>query len=394
MRVLIAEDDKPIQLLLSRQIARWGFQTITADDGEQAVESVRSADRPDIIVMDWMMPRMSGIEACQAIKAMQDIPLVYILILTSKHERGDIVTGLNSGAEDFLTKPVDSAELLSRLKVAERTVLYERKLRAYAEQMEQLARERAEQLVHADRLVTIGTLSSGIAHEISSPLSAILGNAELLRVYWQRLGAELNAVAGSSDETRRICADVPDMLEGLEKSAARIADLVSSIKRFYRKQDPARREPYALNDCVKNALQICWTHWKYEVDLDQQLAEPSPMVLASPQQLDQVLINILVNACEAVCPPDKTRKGLVRITTGQIQDKGFIAVFNDGPAIPQEVIDRIWSAFYTTKEHGTGLGLSISTGIMRDHGGELSAANVPGGVCFTISLPLHTQPES
>ncbi len=390
MRVLITEDDKSIQLLLAKQIGRWGFEISTADDGQQAVDAVCRDDRPDIIVMDWMMPRLSGIEACQAIKSMRDLPMVYILILTSKHDRGDLITGLNAGADDYLTKPVDSGELHSRLKVAERTIDYERRLRSYASQMEQLARERADQLVHADRLATIGTLSSGIAHEISSPLSAIMGNAQLMQMYWRHIETHLQEPIRKDAELARYCKDVPEMLASLDTSANRIANLVSTIKRFYRKQNPAEREAYALNDCVKNALQICWTKLKYEVTLEQNLEEPSPQVLVSPQQLDQVLINVLVNAYEALTA-NELKKGMIRITTGQEAGWGFIRVFDDGPAIPQEMIDKIWEAFYTTKEHGTGLGLSISSGIMRDHGGELRAENCEGGgVCFTLRLPAFT----
>lgn len=393
MRVMVTEDDQAIQLLLSRQIARWGYDVITASDGQEAVDKMRSPERPDIIVMDWMMPRLSGLEACQQIKAMSDLPLTYLLMLTSKHERTDLVAGLEAGADDYLCKPVDSTELHSRLKVAARTVSAERKLRLYADEMEQLAKERAEQLIHADRLVTIGTMVAGIAHEISNPLGAVMGNSELLSNYWALLSPQLQDTSAHSREMKIILKDIPEMLASMESSTRRIADLVNSIKRFYRRGDSAARENYALNDCVANSLQVCWPKLKYDITLTQELQDPSPIVQAAPQQIDQVMINLLLNAHEAITVQGGS-KGTIHIRTGSSEQDAFIEIHNDGPAIPDAVLEKIWQAFYTTKPKGSGLGLSISGDIMHQHGGRLEAINCPdGGVCFTMRLPLAPQTE-
>lgn len=401
MRVLITEDDAAIQMLLARQLSNWGFETLRAGNGQEAIDLAGSATPPDVIVMDWMMPVMSGLEACRVIRELPGARC-YIIMLTSKHERADMVAALSAGADDFLSKPVDSVELHSRLKVAERIINYEKQLREYGENMELLAEERARQLVHADRLVTIGTLVSGIIHEINSPLGAVMGSAQVIAEIWKDAAPEFAELLKVQNPPKlaELQKEVPSMLSCLMTSAKRINEIVSTIKRFYKKNEETAKEPCNLNECVENAVKVCWPRLKYKINVRQEFESPAPHTYANRLQLEQVLVNLLMNASEALVGnigPDfslHTQEQTelepeIVLTTKSEKDLVILSVFDNGPAIPEPNLQRIWDSFFTTKAEGTGLGLSICAGIIRDHNGTIEVENVKdGGVCFSIKLPL------
>jgi phosphoserine phosphatase RsbU/P len=129
MKLLIAEDDRTMRTVLRRTIERWGYDVVEANDGEAAWTTLSSPEPPRIAVLDWIMPGLDGIDVCRRLATRENAPLVYVIILTSKSEKADIVTGLDSGAHDFLSKPVDPAELRSRIAVGERLIRSEDALR-------------------------------------------------------------------------------------------------------------------------------------------------------------------------------------------------------------------------------------------------------------------------
>ncbi|MGR3219200.1 MAG: response regulator, partial [Candidatus Anammoxibacter sp.] len=128
MKILVADDDPATRFIVEDSLIEWGYDVVTAGDGEQAMEAIMGEDPPRIAVVDWLMPGLDGIEFCKKVKERADTPFVYIILLTSKTETKDVVEGLNAGADDFLKKPVDLAELKSRLTVGVRTINYEKML--------------------------------------------------------------------------------------------------------------------------------------------------------------------------------------------------------------------------------------------------------------------------
>ncbi len=127
-RILIAEDHYVSRHLLERNLSNWGFSVITAEDGESAAKILESDDAPPIAVLDWMMPKMDGVEVCHRIRANKDRPYVYLLLLTAKSQKEEVAAGLEAGADDYVIKPFDPDELRARLKVGQRVVNLERTL--------------------------------------------------------------------------------------------------------------------------------------------------------------------------------------------------------------------------------------------------------------------------
>jgi phosphoserine phosphatase RsbU/P len=127
-RILIAEDHYVSRHLLERNLTNWGFQVITAEDGEAAVRVLESDGAPPLAIIDWMMPRMDGLEVCRRVRQLTDRPYIYLVLLTAKSHKEEIATGLEAGADDYVIKPFDPDELRARLKVGQRVVDLERTL--------------------------------------------------------------------------------------------------------------------------------------------------------------------------------------------------------------------------------------------------------------------------
>jgi len=127
-RILVAEDHYVSRHLLERNLQNWGFEVVTAEDGEAAAEILASPDAPSIAILDWMMPRMDGVEVCQRVRENLNHPYIYLLMLTAKSQKDEIAAGLDAGADDYVIKPFDPDELRARLQVGQRVVELERTL--------------------------------------------------------------------------------------------------------------------------------------------------------------------------------------------------------------------------------------------------------------------------
>jgi len=145
VKLLIAEDDTVIRRLLQVTLSRSGFEVVAVANGRQALEEMQKPDAPRLAVLDWMMPEIDGLDVCRRIRANAGVPYVYILVLTAKGRKEDLVEGLDAGADDFLTKPFDPQELRSRLRVGQRTLDLEAALRTKVSELQE-ALDRVEQL--------------------------------------------------------------------------------------------------------------------------------------------------------------------------------------------------------------------------------------------------------
>jgi CheY-like chemotaxis protein len=136
MRVLIAEDDPVSRRMLQALLTKWGYEPVVTVDGAQALEALESHDGPRLAILDWMMPELDGVEVCRRIRAATTREAVYILLLTAKGTKADVVAGLESGADDYLAKPFDRNELRARLQVGVRMVELQRNLADRVRQLE------------------------------------------------------------------------------------------------------------------------------------------------------------------------------------------------------------------------------------------------------------------
>jgi two-component system sensor kinase FixL len=241
---------------------------------------------------------------------------------------------------------------------------------------EQELRRQREQLTHLMRVVVLGELAGALAHELNQPLAAILTNAQAGRRFLNREPADLG-------EVREILDDIVD-------EDKRAGDVIRRLRALFMKGEPVL-QPLDLNELVRDALTLTRSLLdERKVNLALALAAPLPLVHGDRVQLQQVLLNLIVNASDAMgeAPPAGRRLAVATSTDprGSVQ----LAVTDSGPGIPVEAIDKVFDSFFTTKACGLGFGLSISRTIIVAHGGHIEAANNPGGgATFRITLPAN-----
>lgn len=255
------------------------------------------------------------------------------------------------------------------------------------------------QLLHAEKMVSLGRLVAGVAHELNNPISFVLGNVLSLKRYAQRIenyldavhsteGADTVALVAARQELRidRILSDMPVLIEGMVEGAERTRDIVDALKRFSA-IDKTNPEEVRLNDVVERSVR--WVRQSSSSNFDVDVDVPPDLVCTgSSGQLQQVIMNLVQNACDATVELQHPHLQI----SGKCENGMVLLRFADnGPGIAPEHLDRLFEPFFTTKQvgQGTGLGLSISYGIVDRHGGRLAATNLKGGGAeFSMSLPL------
>ena len=257
------------------------------------------------------------------------------------------------------------------------------------------------QVIQQEKMASIGQLAAGIAHEINNPIGFVSCNLNTLQRYVQRLAefctwqGELLAAQGGEEvhdriaEMRRqqkidyILEDLAGLLGETRDGTDRVSHIVQSLKNFSRREGdgPVLAD---LNECLENTVTIAWNEIKQRATLVRDFGELSPL-RCHPQQLNQVFLNLLVNAAQSI-----SGRGEIRVKTWQEQETLCIAVTDSGCGIPAEKQERIFEPFFTTKPpgQGTGLGLSLAGEIVRKHGGTIRVVSEPGqGSTFTVRLP-------
>ncbi len=261
-----------------------------------------------------------------------------------------------------------------------------------------------EQLIQTERLASIGQLAAGVAHEINNPMGYVHSNLETLVVYSQHLltliEAYDQALADCGDgeamadirEMRRrfdidfVSSDLPQLLVESREGAERVRKIIQDLKDFSRSDASERWVVADIHRGLDSTLNIVWNDLKYKARVVKHYGELPPL-RCIPSELNQVFLNILVNAGQAI-----EHNGLISISTAVENDHAVVSIGDDGVGIPEAVVSKIFDPFFTTKPvgKGTGLGLSISYGIIKKHGGRIEVTSAPGrGTLFRILIPLH-----
>ncbi|MEW5721612.1 MAG: response regulator [Thermodesulfobacteriota bacterium] len=387
--ILIVDDDPVVHKLLSAMLVGAGYIIIQGYRGQEGL-GLAAEKKPDLILLDLMMPEMNGFEVIEKLKANPDTVEIPVIFLSARVDSAEKVRGLELGAADFVNKPFDRAELMARIRTQLKLKRQDEELRQYSQNLARMVEERTRQLIHADRLASLGTLSAGIAHEINNPTTFITGNLQTIEHFWKKLAEflEKECAAERDEKIRYILQEFPSMIRSIRSGAERITKIVSGLKTFSRK-DISVKGPTDLEDCLNEALNLTHNRLKYHVRVEKELEPGLPRVWANAQQLVQVFVNLLVNAADAIGPNEgrlsvqakKTDHGLVEL---RLRD--------DGPGIPPDIKPNIFDPFFTTKPlgEGTGLGLAITHGIIQDHGGAITVESEPGqGTTFIITLPVE-----
>lgn len=262
---------------------------------------------------------------------------------------------------------------------------------------EQELRRNQQQLVQADKMAALGVLVSGVAHEINNPNGLILLNMPILKEVCDDALELLDQHCPDQEQIRlgglaysRIRQELPQMLDEMQDGARRIRRIVEDLKDFARQDDAALMEPLELNQVAQAAVRLVDRSLRTATNrFEAEYTEPLPLVRGNSQRIEQVLVNLLLNACQALT--DQNRGIFLCTFVNLDENRVGVMVRDEGCGIAPEHLDRLTDPFFTTKREsgGTGLGLSVSAGIVKEHGGSLLFASPPGqGTTVTLLLPI------
>jgi polar amino acid transport system substrate-binding protein len=253
-----------------------------------------------------------------------------------------------------------------------------------------------QQLVQADKMAALGVLVSGVAHEINNPTGLILLDLPVLKrahrdtaaILEERYRGEGDFLLGGVPYSE-MREEIPRMLDEMHEGAQRIKRIVSDLKDFARRDDAGGQVPVELNEIVRTALRLVEPTLRKATNRCRvDLAEGLPPIWGNAQRIEQVVVNLVLNACQAL--PDPERGISVSTRYNRTTDNAILVVRDEGVGITPEHLSRLTDPFFTTKREsgGTGLGLSVSAGIVKEHGGRLDFDSIPGsGTTVTLVLP-------
>jgi signal transduction histidine kinase len=264
-------------------------------------------------------------------------------------------------------------------------------------------KESQQQLQQAQKMEALGTLVAGVAHEINNPINLIMYNLPLIQKIWvdflpvlidQKKTVPEQKFGGFTYEFLE--DNLPQLIADTDLAANRVAKIVSDLKNFSKQSNVAEKLALQVNTAVKNALRLAQTTIrKSGVQVELELGDDLPLMLGNLQSIEQIILNILINAIQAI----DHQKGIIRIRSGFQKKNGriLVAISDNGCGVSAAIADKLFLPFVTDKQEvgGTGLGLSVTYGLVQAHGGDISFETRQGkGTTFTISLPTLLKRET
>ncbi|PZO55640.1 MAG: hybrid sensor histidine kinase/response regulator [Phormidesmis priestleyi] len=404
--VLIVDDSPDNLRVLSATLSQSNYDIRCAKNGTMALKALAlnsprrsaTAELPDLILLDIQMPDIDGYEVCARLKAnarTQHIPIIFISALDAALDK---VKAFAVGGVDYITKPFQMEEVIVRVQ-------------------NQLNLQAAKaQLAQAEKMASLGQLVAGIAHEINNPVGFVQGNIDYLDNYVQDLLTLLKAyqqqypdppegirAIAANIDLPHIQADLPNIVKSMTLGTERIASIVSSLRNFSR-LDESEHKPADIHEGIDSTLLILESRLKASdyyssIEVIKQYQEMPP-VLCYPGSLNQVFMNLIANAIDAIEDKQQTLtdsdqadyQPQIVIQTEQTAQAVTIRIQDNGHGMEESVKARLFNPFFTTKPvgKGTGLGLAISSQIIHEkHHGQLTCQSQAGiGTEFVITLPF------
>jgi two-component system, NtrC family, sensor kinase len=407
-RILVIEDNKADQSVYRRTLREFDLEF--ADSGESGLERLAKGSI-DLVVLDFHLPRLNGDEVLAQIR--QGLgPELPVVIVTGGGSENVAVDLLKKGASDYVTKDelqtprvasaVRGALERHRLDLARRRA--EDELHRQKDEMHKALRKLQEaqaHLIQSEKMASLGQLVAGVAHEINNPLSYVTNNlavldrdvrqvAALMSDYRTHFGEALPDSIREVEERIDLdytMSNLDRLLKSTRQGLQRVGEIVGGLRDFSR-LDEATEKQVDPNDAVRVTVEMVRFHVRHKgVELKVETS-PLPMIWCNPGQINQVLLNLIMNAIQAV-----ESGATIVVRTRSLPDSQEIQyeVADNGPGIPDSIRGKIFDPFFTTKPQGvgTGLGLWITYNIVEQHGGRIDLVTEPGkGTTFTVTLPV------
>lgn len=376
-RILVVEDSREMLQFIQMQL-REEYRVDLAQHGAQGWDLVRKL-KPDLVITDFMMPHMDGLELTRRIKSFRETAHIPVVMLTAKAATDDRVAGREAGVDEYLAKPFSTSELNAVVMAL---------LKAKSEEGDRAV---------SHRLDSVEIMAGRLAHEIHNPLNYVKNGAFLVK----RSLPKLMATLGESDGRERqakLEGRINRLLDQISVGAERISGTVDQLKEYAREGYTQVLRPYDVDQGIARVLELV----RPQDGVDRKV-EYTPQgageIECHPQEFHEIVSNLVQNAFDATGEkrPAGTPAPLVRIAVAGHDDHVLVEVSDNGPGIPQEQVDKVFSPFFTTKEpgKGMGMGLTIVYRLVSKQGGAVSVRSQVGeGTHFSIKLPRKAKVTS
>ncbi len=408
MNILVVDDEK-----FNLAVAKSFIENLLPDaiiitcSKPETVMDILATERVDIILLDIIMPGMTGFDLLKEVRAKHEFDDIQIIILTSITDNESFKYCFEIGADDYIRKPIDPVEFNARLKAAVKS-----------RQNTMILKQTQYQMIQKEKLVSIGELAAGIAHEINNPIGFIGSNLETMHNFinkihqaveeYRKLLELIDCGNPSASDLKLRVSEIIDLeiklkldyvmddldniisesIDGIE----RVAKIVQSLKVFSRSAVDNELTDNNLGVLMEDALMMVRNEAKYTIEIETEYMDTMD-VFCNKGQIVQVMVNLLLNAIQAIKSKNPNCRGHLKVRTYTENGYACCSITDDGPGIPDSIRDKIFNPFFTTKAigQGTGLGLSISLDIItKKHNGKMTFFNeTSGGTTFIFMLPLN-----
>jgi two-component system NtrC family sensor kinase len=423
-QTILVVDDIPANIgVLVDFLEENHLRVVVAQDGEEALVRSRLV-QPDLVLLDVMMPGIDGFETCRRLKLDSSTAQIPVIFMTALTDSDSVVAAFDAGGVDYVTKPIQISEVLARIQThlalramhaqlsAQNCLLQDEiAVRMAAQESLLLVGEKQKKLIgelqqandrllQAEKMASIGQLAAGVAHEINNPIGFVNSNMGTLQNYVTTLLGVIDGYQQAANGAPAVAARIAELKAAAEvdfiredflmlmsesrEGLQRVKEIVQSLKDFSHVES-TDAAPADLHRGLDSTLNILNNEIKYKARVVKDYGE-LPLVLCAAAQLNQVFMNLLMNAAQAI-----ETMGVITIRTGCAEQWVWIEISDTGAGMAPATLNRIFEPFYTTKPigSGTGLGLSVSYGIVKRHGGRIEVESALGeGSRFTVHLPI------
>ncbi|MFA6901213.1 MAG: hybrid sensor histidine kinase/response regulator [Desulfurivibrionaceae bacterium] len=403
--ILVVDDDFVNRMILQKVLERSGYEVPAAVNGKEAIAQVKAA-KPDLILLDVMMPEMDGYEVCRQLKADPDTESIPVIFITALNDPDNLLKGFNVGAADYIYKPINVEEVRARVKTHLRLKAATEAIKRYNEELERVVAESSKELIRAERQAAVGQLIQGIVHNLKGPLTAMKGGLEIGRkILASMTSATEEGTAPSQAQLGTWSCEASKALELAASASGRLQEMINSLMEKGSVDHVQARLRCDLNEIILAELEFLSADrdFKHHIKKVVDLCPEKPVIVGNPSEIAQVLSNLLGNAKDALTGSSSP---LITITTRINGPDILLTVTDNGPGIAAPDLERIFEPFYTTKARpekdtktsvgltGTGLGLYMCLRSIRAMGGEMWAENsAGGGATFAVRIPLAGQED-
>ncbi|CAM2070795.1 Response regulator [Sulfidibacter corallicola] len=416
--ILIVDDEAVNRRVLINHLSLRNYHLTEAADGQSALALLNHEIRFDLVLLDIMMPQLSGYEVCKRIRRRYSPNELPIIFLTARNRISDLVEGFASGANDYLTKPISKHELLARVtmhlrlldvhrnleqKVTERTERLEAKNQELAAKNAEIVRTQ-NQLIMKEKMASMGTLTGGLAHEIKNPLNFINNFSDLTLELLQEMDTFLNENRDPIPE--EVLDRFLELLNDLDRCCERTRYHGRKLEQVIEKMltltggKSAERQDVEINRLVDQYTALAYHRFKVKNDTIQihfllDLDPNAGSIVAVPQNLSRAIINVVTNAVEAILSRPESEshiEGTIWVRTSAHSEEVTIEIEDNGPGLADTVANQVFTPFFTTKPTGgehLGLGLTLTYDVVvQEHAGRMSLARGSEGGCLVVmTLP-------